>query len=349
MINIRNFFIALFISLIAFSLIAWLLMENILPKEEENNKQSDTKLELKYSDEAPVVNETEEVVEKNQTVTGMICFIDDYSKRADSIALISFNKDLKTVTFCTVPSYLEIDIGTAEEPSLKRLGDLLVDQNTDDGNELDLDTFEGFKNRVAAVTGLEIDYYAYLTSSSFVKVMKEFGDVEYDVPETMYYKDKDTGKVLVDLNENDSLLNGKDALQLLRFRSYKDTPENDDGDTRRRETQALFAKTVLDSFLTADVAAVFNDEANQDSETVTTFRSKLKKIISAIPASNTNFDVYDFETYSDLILHYPEYEFKIVDYPVNKTDIVQLENDEVLAVHTPDYTQAYVDLNSVEN
>ena len=357
MLNIRNFIISLVVSLIGFSLIAWLIYENALPEDDDNTVAASSKNELtnlNYYDEK-TVTDTENIV--NKTVNGLLCFMDEATGRADSIVLLSVNgptviQGQSNVTLCTIPTYLKIDIGTAAQSYEVYLGDLLAKKEDDEENN---NRFTSFKKRVEAVTGVDIEYYAYLSSDSFVKVMdiltgKDFNiDVDYLIEEDMFYKDSETGKVLVDIkaakdkngNPQNISLDSKQALQLLRYKGYSDTDfTKDDGDKKRRATQADFAGMIMKSVFTDDVKNTYNGDS---SEAKNAFMKKIMLIFNSV--EYTNFDELAFEKYSDVICNFSQYQIDVVDYPTDGDPVIdKLDNGEYIAYHSPEFEVAYEEL-----
>ena len=319
MINIRNFFISFFISLVFFALIAWLIFDKVMPDTGEEISEPSNDFVIDASSDN-TENATSEVDEKeNVILTGLVCCYDDITGRADSIMLVNINKNKETVTVCTIPSYLKIDIGTVNYKKEIYLGDILSDGTVKNGKNK-------FKSMVEAVTGLSVDHYAFMSSKDFINIINEIGGVEYDVPMDMYYKDE-ADNVLVNLDGDLSRLNGSQAYQLLRFRSYTVDKQTDDGDGKRRSVQAQFLKSVLDSLL--------------KKENVQNIGGIASKLLKLIVEGETDFTATTVDLYLDLIQGYKNYTFRTVDYPVKSTEIVQLENGETIAVHNPDTSEAF--------
>ena len=94
------------------------------------------------------------------------------------------------------------------------------------------------------------DFYCVVNMASFVKIVDLFGGVEFNVPYNMYHPDADS-RYTINLQKGMQTLNGKKALQMVRFRG---TSQNDFG---RMELQRNFlvaiAKKVLNSFTLAQV------------------------------------------------------------------------------------------------
>ena len=165
------------------------------------------------------------------------------------------------------------------------LGDLITEKGRD-----------FLLNKVYAVTGLQVDYYAFVSLYGFISIIDEIGGVTFTVPENMYYKDIKEN-VLVNLKKGTQKLSGDKALQLLRYNGYAD------GDEKRRSIQREFMLTAFDSIL--------------KTENIDKAPDVFEKLIKY---TNTNFTVNDFISNIDLIFSYNEFEKIEIDYPGVSTE-----------------------------
>lgn len=312
--SIRNFFITFGISLIVFGLIGFFIWNKLVP-EQKGEKQSlkqpniniDNNLENDKKD-----NEEEEVTDG---FTALLCCYDDTIGDADSIVLVNVNKKSEKFTVSSIPAYLKINIGTETVKKDEYLGDLLIKKGRD-----------YFLDKVEAITGLNIDYYAFVSTSDFVKVINEIGGIEYNVPQRMFYRDKD-GKVLVDLQAGLARLSGEQALQLVRFRSYAvESGKIDDGDAMRREIQIDLLYKIMASLLKPE---------NRDN-----IDGIVKSLLDLASTVDTNFTLTTFIRHKDMLLDFDKYSHDIVSYPISSTKLETLYDDEVIAVHTPNIKEA---------
>jgi len=87
------------------------------------------------------------------------------------------------------------------------------------------------------VTGIYPDYYCLVNMEDFIEVVDVIGGVEFDVPYNMYHEDANP-KFNINLRKGHQMLDGKKAIQLVRYRG---TSASDYG---RMEVQRDFLKAV---------------------------------------------------------------------------------------------------------
>ena len=92
---------------------------------------------------------------------------------------------------------------------------------------------------VKEVTGVPIHDYVIVNFAAVEDTIDALGGVEFDVPQNMYYSDP-VQDLYINLRKGVQTLNGEQAVQLLRFRSYPM------GDIRRTEVQREFMKALFE-------------------------------------------------------------------------------------------------------
>lgn len=305
--NIRNFFISFIIGLVFFALIAWLIAERVMPEV------SDDKQAVSLEKNETPKNEETDVKIKNDCFTALVACFDDYTERADAIAVINVNKSEKTFMICSLPTYMQINIGNFSNKSMAYLGDLINYKDND-----------FFIKKVESLIGLEIDYYAFMSIADFSNIIDEINGVTYDVPIDMYYKDVN-GDVLVNLKKGMQKLDGNKAQQLLRYRGYN----ADDADETRRNIQCEFVLNVFESFI---------KEENRDK-----IDGIVKQLLGYIRDGQTNFTLTAFIMHKDTILEYEKYDKTIVNYP-GITTTEKSKSDEQIDVFEPYIDEAIEDI-----
>ena len=310
--SIRNFIITFFVSLVVFSLVAWLVFGKVIS---DNNEEENIPIINTPDDKTKQEDNNEQVVVEGDSFTALLCCYDDTVKRADAIVLLNVNKEDKSFAICSIPSYLKLDTGTVSVKNEVYLGDLLVENSR---------TY--FLEKIEALTGFPVDYYAFMSTKEFVKIIDEIGGIEYNVPTNMYYKDIN-GNVLVDLSAGLTRLDGKKALELVRFRGYQSSGGViDDGDKQRRDVQCDLVYTVFDAFLKE------SNRQNIDDIVV--------NVLGLIINGNTNFTATAFIRHKDMLLGYEGYSHNVIQYPIITTKMQTLETGEQIAVHTPNIREA---------
>jgi LCP family protein required for cell wall assembly len=92
---------------------------------------------------------------------------------------------------------------------------------------------------VKDVSGIAIHDYIIVNFKAVEDLIDALGGVKYYVPQRMYYKDPEQN-LYIDLYEGMQVLNGKKAVDMLRFRSYPM------GDITRTEVQRDFIKVLFE-------------------------------------------------------------------------------------------------------
>lgn len=94
---------------------------------------------------------------------------------------------------------------------------------------------------IGNLTGLDIQYYAYVDFEGFIKLVDAIGGVDYNVEKNMRWTDAADGhRYDIDLKKGFQHLDGEKALQYVRFRHDKMS------DFTRTERQRAFLKAIAD-------------------------------------------------------------------------------------------------------
>ncbi len=113
--------------------------------------------------------------------------------------------------------------------------------------------------KVTEVTGVPINDYVVINMKSFIKVIDMIGGVDYTVPYDMVHRDADED-FDINLPAGYQNLNGKEALQFVRFRS---TSENDFGRVNRQKDFLIATmKQVMQKFSVSQIEkyiGIFNE------------------------------------------------------------------------------------------
>ncbi len=195
---------------------------------------------------------------------------------ADTVILVRVNKETGECLYCAIPADTKITIGGL--PS--RLEELYSKKGID-----------ALCEKVMALTGLPIDYYAVVSIDDFISVIDKLGGITYYVKTNMRYIDEEKG-LDIDIRKGSQKLNGKKALDMLRYCEYSD------GDVSRRELAVDFLKVlvkkILDENNYADAIVVYNEYQEY---------------------FETNFTMTALGNNVDLIFAYPKMTVKDYIYP----------------------------------
>ena len=326
--SIRNFFLSLFISMLVFGVSAYFLVgfidrtinDTSDTQEATNDENPDNENPDGEPDEFREIDENE--------FTALILGIDngqsqhDEKQECDTIILLNINAETKTFMLSSLPC----DMKTETKGYILRLGAVYAEFDA----QMMIQT-------VRAYTGIQADYLCVLDYKSIEKVFEILGDIEYNVPMDMYYnpnpdsdendeetdaeppKANNTGKIEIDyanepidLKAGRQRINGEQAVQLLRYRSYSN------GNFDRIITQVDFIKEIIRQKIT------FANLANA------------KNIYTAVKKSvvETNMDEKDFEAYIETIFAVSNYEIKEVSYPGT------VRNENGVSFFSPDIKSA---------
>ncbi len=129
----------------------------------------------------------------------------DHSSRSDTIIVVGISPD-KKVALLSIPRDTRVNVpgkGYTKINHAYAYG----------GIELLKKTIEDFM-------GIDINYYVKTDYQGFEKVIDKIGGIEINVEKRMYYVDK-AGHLYIDLKPGKQVLDGKKAIQYVRFRHDK--------------------------------------------------------------------------------------------------------------------------------
>ncbi len=198
---------------------------------------------------------------------------------ADAIMLVCVNKVTRTVACVNLPSYMRVECNGGET----RLGDLYYEMG-----------FDVFKDKISAITGAQIDYYALTSIELLTSIVDKIGPINYNVPCDMEYTDEANG-LTISLKAGATALNGEAAAALLSYDSY--APAS--GNTRTKTTFSFLislAKKMANPSNIVRAKSIFTDISTYASTDVT------------YEALSDNID---------LVFSIAGFDFVTLDYPVN--------------------------------
>lgn len=178
--------------------------------------------------EEPVVLERRE-----QVYTCLIFGLDAGNGNTDTIMVATFDVPNKTIGLMSIPR----DTVVSEEYSIafNKVNGVYA-----------RDRVDGLKEEVSELLGIPIDYYVKVRLSAFEKLVNAIGGVWFDVPIDMNYDDP-TQNLSIHLQKGYQLLNGEQAMGLVRYR--QDNNNEGYGDIGRAGTQQKFMKAMLSQVL----------------------------------------------------------------------------------------------------
>lgn len=154
------------------------------------------------------------------------------------------------------------------------------------------------------ITGLQIHDYVTFNFKAVEDVIDALGGVDFYVPQNMNYEDPEQD-LYIHLRKGQQLLDGKKALQLLRFRSYPMA------DITRTETQRDFME------------AVFEQKANAK------YIGSIPKIYSAINKNiKSSLSLAEIKDYAELIIKMVNPTFNNIELPYSLSSPYVVYNRE---------------------
>lgn len=136
------------------------------------------------------------------------------------------------------------------------------------------------KSSVENLLGIPIDYTVVMNFQGFVRMIDALGGVTIDVDKRMYYSDPydDDGGLYIDLHPGFQKLNGKTAIEYVRYR-------DEEGDIGRVSRQQKFLKALLQEFTKPQLITKLPDLIKEFAVAVRT-DMPTKEMVKLIPMIN---------------------------------------------------------------
>ena len=296
----RNFFITFVLSLIVFGFIAYKMVPDavkfFLP-DESGSESATSEVSGDTSDVTsipPTESQPSENI-KGTTFTTLLLGKDMYGN-IDAAMLLKVNKETKTYLIISIPTDMQLQIDGVNQ----KLKTLL--------NSRDI---AFFSDKIYAITGLRINYYAIFDVNGLIRAVDSLGtNLSYNIPRDMRYEDPDQGLV-IDLKKGTTKLTGEIVSHILRF-----VPPS--GEQGRLAQQRDIMQSILVQLLTLENIS----KAPAMVETI-------------IENAETNFTLQAFNNNTELIFRYSSFTKQIVQYPgtMNKIgEVTYFEPDIAAAI-----------------
>ena len=197
----------------------------------------------------PIVT-TIELTRKEDFHTFLLLGTDDGNGNADTIMVGSFDLKNNKISVVSVPRDTLVDVSRKIKKINSAYGMGGVEQMLDE---------------LKPILGFRPDHFITIDIQAFVEVVDVLGGIDYYVPEDMFHNDG--AGFIIDLKEGQQMLDGNQALQLVRYRGYK----NGSADLGRMQTQQKFIRQLARQVLSwstvssiRDFANIFTDYFNTD-------------------------------------------------------------------------------------
>ena len=173
---------------------------------------------------------------------------DKSEQRTDTIMLINVDKTNKSIRMISIPRDTKVKFNN---------------YNDKINSSVPLGGVELLIKNIKALTGVPIHYYAMIAPGAFAQIVDALGGVEYDVERDMKYSDP-YQDLYIDLKKGPQTLNGDQAEQYCRYRSYVM------GDLTRTEHQQKFLKALIEQKLKLEYISKVPDVFNAVKDNIQT-------------------------------------------------------------------------------
>ena len=204
---------------------------------EGSDKKDET--QLPETTETPMPEETEPqntIVRKSDCYTFAILVYDQLKANTDTIIVGRFDVGGGTLDLVNIPRDTLVNVSWG----VKKLNTILASERNDP---------ERFLAHLGNLIGYTVDCYAIADIRAVEKLVDCIGGVYYNVPRDMHYDDP-TQDLHIHIDKGYQLLNGENAVKVLRFRMGNDDSGYANGDLGRIATQQEFMSTMVSQFLT---------------------------------------------------------------------------------------------------
>ncbi|TCO71377.1 LCP family protein [Marinisporobacter balticus] len=214
---------------------------------DEGKKESMSIVDSNKELETEAKSELEKLIEnskrKNMLLLGM------EGARTDTIMFASFDPESKNLDLVSIPRDTYYSRKGHSAADKKKINAVYGDEGTDGTIRAISDVLEG----------VPIDYYVKITYSGVERIVNSLGGVNVNIPIDMDYDDPYAEPPLhIHLKKGEQVLDGKHALQFLRFRKSNNGGGYPDGDLGRIKAQQQFMKASLGKVLSFKLPVVAN-------------------------------------------------------------------------------------------
>ncbi|MFZ5987880.1 MAG: LCP family protein [Bacillota bacterium] len=157
---------------------------------------------------------------------------DKVNKNTDTIMLVNFNPSTAKISILSIPRDTKVRLNGSKAK--------INAAYPKGGAELAVET-------VSQLLGVDIEYYVFVNTSAFRKIIDKLGGVDYYVPVDMDYDDP-IQNLHIHFKKGKHHFNGAQAEQFMRFRHYNNNKVNkyyDGSDLKRIDAQQNFIKELV--------------------------------------------------------------------------------------------------------
>lgn len=203
--------------------------ENVQPEEVDNR------------------TEIEKMIDESKRINVLLLGME--GPRTDTIIFASFDPESKDVDLVSIPRDTYYERRQYRDPAEQKINAVYGD-----------DGVKGITKAVSTVLGdVPIHYYASVTYKGVERIVDSLGGIQVNIPMNMKYDDPyDKPPLHINLKKGPKVLNGKTAIQFLRFRKGNNGGGYPNGDLGRTQAQQQFLKSALGKVLGFRLPVVAN-------------------------------------------------------------------------------------------
>ncbi|MGE5589711.1 MAG: LCP family protein [Bacillota bacterium] len=193
-----------------------------------------------------------EPVAAAERINILVLGMDDEGLRSDTVMVASFDAQTRSVGLLSIPRDSRVRVYTAGPDDVRALAGTDLSRSGYDK----INAATAYRSKVMAgiprsmrtveqLLAVPIHYYVRIRLDGFVSLVDRLGGIDFDVPQNMNYDDP-TQNLHIHLKKGPQHLNGKQALELVRYRGYYGgTPERSD-DLGRIHVQQGVIQAILE-------------------------------------------------------------------------------------------------------
>ena len=192
---------------------------------------------------------------RSDVFTLLVAATDEEQERTDSIMAVTFDMANKTADVLNIPR--DTLVQTARTGSGKKI------------NAAYGEGIETMRGEIQSLIGYRPDKYIILNFDGVAAIIDSIGGIDYDVPMDMSYHDK-SQNLSIEFKAGKQHLNGKQVVEVLRWRHNDDGVGYDNGDVGRIDKLQGFLKTLAQEIFTPSNLSKMPDMAQTVADNIDT-------------------------------------------------------------------------------
>lgn len=238
-----------------------------------NEAKATTGQDAEQQIESPDITSKGSKVRKERCYTFLLAASDDGNGNADTIMLMTYDVPNQKIGVVSIPRDTVVDT-KRKMPKI---------------NAAYSNGVETLQKEVSNLVGYPIDFYITVDMKAFVQLVDAVGGVDFNIPVYMYYDDP-TQHLSIHYEPGMRHLNGKQALEVARFRKNGDGTGYPNSDIGRTQTQQTMMTSLADKVISWNSITKVNQFLKIFSQNVKTDLSVREMAYFASEAAKINLD-----------------------------------------------------------